>query len=117
MVGWIVIQQERVGNLRSRAVSRRFSVRRQLFRAGTLDEAVLISNGFWCNARRIRPHCHRLPAAGSRAWVGFVLALPLDKRTGKGILLRETDGSNPSLSTSESMCELRAPVISKACYG
>ena len=33
-------------DLRSRAVSRRFSVRRQLFRAGTLDGAALISNSF-----------------------------------------------------------------------
>jgi hypothetical protein len=46
MVSWIVIQTECAEHLRSRAVSRRFSVERQLLRTGTLDGVVLISNSF-----------------------------------------------------------------------
>jgi hypothetical protein len=46
IVKLVVVQQSVSEHLRSRTVSRRFSVQRQLFRGGTLDGVILISNSF-----------------------------------------------------------------------
>jgi hypothetical protein len=89
-------------------VSRRFSVRRQLFRAGTLDGAVLISNGFLVQCPQNPASLSPAPClnlAGSRTWVGFVLALHLISEFEKGfsyggprVRIRLPPAVSPSLS-------------------
>ena len=82
------------------------SVRRQLFRAGTLDGAVLISNGFLVqcpqNPASLSPApCLTLQDQGpGRAsfWRCHLIS-----ELEKGILLWGTEGSNPSLSSGESV--------------
>jgi hypothetical protein len=68
-----------IGSLSNESVSERFRsgdgrccaaflLSAKLFRAGTLDGLVLISNIFCAMLRRSRPHWRRLSLAGSRTW-------------------------------------------------